>query len=172
MLYGDQSDVGLYPPVGPQWGPQGQQYKIRTHGRNQKVYLFGALEAHAGQLYAGFWSRKNSVAFVDFLRELLIVIPDQPLHLILDNYGVHKSRRTRDFLATDGRRITLHFLPTYSPWLNPIEATWRIVKGKAGTNAWRDDVDQLTHHYQATLTQLDTVLLQPTDCFRQEQGTT
>ena len=106
VLYGDQSDVGLYPPVGPHWGPESQPYKIRTHGRNQKVYLFGALEAHTGQLYAGFWSRKNSVAFVDFLRELLTVIPDQPLHLILDNYGVHKSRR--NYLRV--RQRDIHFL--------------------------------------------------------------
>jgi putative transposase len=172
VLYGDQSDVGLYPPVGPQWGPRGEQHRIRTHGRNAKVHLFGALDAHSGQLHAGFWSRKNSAAFVDFLRELLAAIPKRPIHLILDNYGVHKSRLTRRFLAGEGRRITVHFLPTYSPWLNPIEGTWRVIKSKAATNAWRDDIDQLTDDYRATLTQLDTNILQPSVRFLQDQGTT
>jgi hypothetical protein len=50
VLYADQSEVGLYPPVGAQWGPRGRQHKLRTHGRNQKVYLFGALEAHGEKL--------------------------------------------------------------------------------------------------------------------------
>ena len=85
VLYADQSDVGLYPPVGAQWGRQGQQHKTRTRGRNQKVYLFGALDAHRGKLYAGFGPRKNTVAFVDFLRALLAAIPQGPIYLIVDN---------------------------------------------------------------------------------------
>jgi transposase len=172
VLYADQSDVGLYPPVGAQWGERGRQYKIPTHGRNQKVYLFGALDAHSGQLYAGFWGRKDSAAFVDFLGELLAAIPGGAIHLILDNYGVHKSRRTREFLEGAGRRITLHFLPTYSPWLNRIETTWRVVKGRAGTNAWRDDLDQLTADYHATLRAMNTSIFQPSQGFLSEQGTT
>lgn len=168
MLFVDQSDVGLYPPVGAQWGPRGRQHKIRTHGRNQKLYLFGALDAHSDRLYAGFWPRKHSAAFVDFLRELLAAIPQGPIHLILDNYGVHKSRCTRAFLAGAGRRLTLHFLPTYSPWLNRIEGTWRVVKTQAATNAWRDDLEQLTADYHATLIAMDTYLLQPTECFLSE----
>jgi len=178
VLYVDQSDVGLYPPVGAQWGPRGAQHKIRTHGRNQKVYLFGALHAHSGQLYgscyatSGFWQRKNSAAFVDFLRQLLTAIPGRPIHLILDNYGVHKSRRTRQFLEEEGRRIVLHFLPTYSPWLNRIESTWRVIKGRAAINAWRDNLDQLTADYQATLEAMNTSIFQPSHCFLSEQGIT
>ena len=88
--------------------------------------------------------------------------------LILDNYGVHKSRRTRAFLAGEGRQLTLHFLPTYSPWLNRIEHTWPLVKTKAASNAWRDDLDHLTTDYHATLTAMHTYLLQPTQCFLSE----
>ena len=172
VLYGDQSDVGLYPPVGAQWDPVGEQYKIRTHGRNAKVYLFGALDAHTGQLYAGFWQRKNSLALVDFLRALLAAIPERPIHLILDNYGVHKSKLTREFLEGEGERITVHFLPTYSPWLNRIETTWRVIKGRAGTNAWRDDLSQLTAEYQATLKAMNTCILQPSNHFLLAQGIT
>ena len=60
---------------------------------------------------------------MDFLRALLETIPQGPIYLILDNYGVHKSKRTRRFLARYGQRIGLVFLPTYSPWLNRIEDT-------------------------------------------------
>ena len=116
MLFVDQSDGGLYPPVGAQWGPRSRQHKLRTPGRNPKVYLCGALDAHSGRLCAGLWPRKHSAAFVDFLRGLLAALPQGPLHLILDNYGVHKSRCTQAFLAGAGRRLTLHFLPTYSPF--------------------------------------------------------
>lgn len=73
---------------------------------------------------------------------------------------MHKSRRTRQFLPSAGQRLTLHFLPTYSLWLNRIEATWHVVKAKAGTNAWRDDLSRLTAAYQATLTGINTHILQ------------
>ena len=172
VLYADQSDVGLYPPVGAQWGVPGKQDKTRTKGRNAKVYLIGALDAHTGQLYAGFWQRKNSLAWVDFLRELLKARPKGWIHLIVDNYRVHKSKLTLKFLAEEGQRIRLHFLPTYSPWLNRIEGTWRVIKGRAGTNAWRDDLDQLTAEYQATLKAMNTCILQPSKCFLLEQGIT
>jgi hypothetical protein len=85
VLYADQSEVGLYPPVGAQWSPRGQQAKIRTHGRNQKVYLFGALEAHREKLYVGFWPRKDSAACVEFLQTLLAAFPQGFIYLILDN---------------------------------------------------------------------------------------
>ena len=168
MLYADQSEVGLYPPVGAQWDPRGRQHKIRTHGRNQKVYLFGALEAHCEKLYVGCWPRKDSPAFVEFLQALLAALPPGPIYLILDNYGVHKSKRTREFLAGEGKRIHLVFLPTYAPWLNRIEITWRLVKAQAGTNAWRDTLEQLTADYQATLLAWEAQLLHPIPCFLSE----
>jgi transposase len=81
---------------------------------------------------------------------------------------VHTSRRTREFLSREGARIRLTFLPTYAPWLNRIEATWRLVKAQAGTNAWRDTLAQLTADYQATLTALEARILTPLSCFLSE----
>jgi putative transposase len=173
VLFVDQSDVGLYPKVGSGWGPSGEQDKVRTQGKNQKTYLFGALDAHSGELHVGFWPRKDSVAFVDFLRGLLAAIPDGEIHLVLDNYIVHKSRYTRAFLATEeARRVHLHFLPTYSPWLNPIEITWRIVKSRAGTNQWRDSLECVHADFHETLAHLGAILMAPSPYYAQSQGTT
>jgi transposase len=102
---------------------------------------------------------------VEFLQALLAALPPGPSYLSLDNYGVHKSRRPREFLAGQGKRIHLVFLPTYAPWLNRIEATWRLVKAQAGTNAWRDTLTQLIADYQATLLALEAQILTPIPCF-------
>ena len=153
VLFVDQSDVGLYPPIGNDWGLRGEQSKVHTQGKNQKVYLFGALDAHNDRLYVDFWERKDSDAFVEFLQALLRAIPRKPLYLILDNYIVHHSRKTREFLKTRAaQRLHFVFLPTYSPWLNRIEMTWRFVKGRAGTNQWRDDLEQTRNDYLETMT--------------------
>ena len=83
-------------------------------------------------------------------------------------YSWKRAKRTRRFLARYGQRIRLLFLPTYSPWLKRIEETWRIVKAKAATNAWRDSLDHLTADYQATLTAMEARILTPTPCFLSE----
>jgi putative transposase len=162
-MFADQSDIGLHPPIGAQWGERGVQDRVRSRGKNRKVHLFGALDAHTETLYAGFWARKNSDAFIEFLRALLKSVPRRTIHLVLDNYGVHKSRKTCQFLASkEARRIRITFLPTYSPWLNPIERTWRLIKGRAATNRWRDSIEQLVSDFSATMTQLGATVWQPT----------
>jgi len=127
---------------------------------NKKVYLFGALDAQTDRLLAGFWARKDSDAFVEFLRDLLQHIPHGQLHLILDNYGVHKSRTTRAFLdSPEAQRITLVFLPTYAPWLNRIEMTWRHLKARAATNQWRDTLDLVQDAFCKTMTDMGATTL-------------
>lgn len=173
VFFGDQSDVGFYPKVGPDWGPRGQQMKVPTAGKNRKTYLFGALDAHSGDLLVGFWPRKDSLAFVDFLRQLLANVPDGEIHLVLDNYGVHKSKRTRKFLASEqAQRLHFHFLPTYSPWLNPIEITWRVLKRRAGTNKWRDSIEAVHDDFTATMRDMGAAVTQPTNYYVWSQGMT
>jgi transposase len=127
---------------------------------NEKVYLFGALDAQSDRLLAGFWARKDSDAFVEFLRDLLHHIPHGQLCLILDNYIIHHSARTHRFLASpEAQRITLVFLPTYAPWLNRIEMTWRHLKARAATNQWRDTLDLVQDAFCQTMNAMGATTL-------------
>jgi transposase len=60
---------------------------------------------------------KNS----SFLRE---VVDSQPpsrrVHIIADNLSAHKTKAVGVFLE-ENPRVTLHYTPTYSSWLNQIE---------------------------------------------------
>ena len=46
------------------------------------------------------------------------------IHVILDNYVIHKSRVAQAWLAQFGDRLRLHFLPPYCPNENRIERIW------------------------------------------------
>ena len=46
--------------------------------------------------------------------------------MVLDNYGIHKSRIARAW-ATHHPRIQLLFQPTYHPWVNVIERLWKAM---------------------------------------------
>lgn len=45
----------------------------------------------------------------------------QKVHVIVDGHPVHRSKAVRDWLDANTDRVELHFLPTYSPELNPDE---------------------------------------------------
>jgi transposase len=47
------------------------------------------------------------------------------IHVVLDNFKIHSSVRTRLALASVGSRIQLHFLPPYCPDHNRIERAWK-----------------------------------------------
>ena len=54
--------------------------------------------------------------------------PDaQNIYLVMDNWPVHFHPDALDALAQDSR-LELLALPTYAPWLNPIEKLWRLVR--------------------------------------------
>ena len=65
-----------------------------------------------------------------FLRYLLSVQADYPeaetIYVVMDNWPVHFQP---DVLAAlTASKLTPVFLPTYAPWLNPIEKVWRKLK--------------------------------------------
>ena len=55
--------------------------------------------------------------------------PDLDLHLILDNYGTHKTPRVRRWLAAHPR-FHLHFTPTSASWLNLVERWFALLTEK------------------------------------------
>ena len=66
------------------------------------------------------------------------------IHVILDNFCIHGSRQTQRWLAEQGERIRLHFLPPYCPDDNRIERKlWREVHANVTINHDRNDIDAL-----------------------------
>jgi transposase len=127
VLYGDEVDIHLNPKIGPDWMLPGLQKEVLTPGQNEKRYLAGAFNARTGRLTWVESDRKNSDLFIDQLWTL--VKEDYPharkIHLILDNYRIHKSQRTQLALDALKEKVQLHFLPPYCPDENRIERVWK-----------------------------------------------
>lgn len=97
--------------------------ETRTHDyvRHGTTTLFAALDVATGKVIGKLKRRHRSDDFISFLRHIDHVIPeDLDVHLILDNYGTHKTAKVRGWLLRHPR-FTLHFTPTYSSWLNQVE---------------------------------------------------
>ena len=55
---------------------------------------------------------------------------DLDVHIILDNYGSHKHPKVKGWLA-DHERFHMHFIPTYSSWLNQVERWFGLITDRA-----------------------------------------
>jgi len=164
-VYEDEVDVHLNPKIGLDWMGLGQQKEVMTPGQNQKRYLAGALEARSGRLVWVEGERKTSVLFLDLLDKLLETYPQaKVIHVVLDNYRIHKSEIVHAALAGYLRgRIDLHFLPPYSPDHNRIERVWQDLHANVTRNHRCPDMVTLMRHIRYYLHKRNHKLLPSSD---------
>lgn len=125
FVYEDEVDIHLNPKIGAEWMMCGEQRQVITPGQNVKRYIAGTMDARTGRLVWVTGDRKNSNLFVQLLWRLKAAYRNaRHIHVVLDNYCIHRSRLTRQVLAQFKGRIILHFLPSYCPQANRIERLW------------------------------------------------
>jgi transposase len=133
ILYADESRVQLLPLIRAMWHWAGQQVRIPTPGTNVSRALFGALEIRTGQWTYLVRERMRKEDFVAFLEHLLVVYPNVPIILFVDNYSSHTAHLVRDWLESQ-RRLQMYYLPKYCSHLNPVEGIWLRLKGQIAAN--------------------------------------
>src|SRR4029079_8408337 len=83
--------------------------------------LFAALDVATGRVIGEVHRRHRSTEFRRFLDRIDAEVPgDMEVHLVVDNYGTHKTPLIHRWLVRHPR-FQLHFTPTYSSWINQVE---------------------------------------------------
>ena len=110
------------------WAPACEKLAIEQTSGRQRINIHGAIDLETGQ------TRMIEVETVDAIstiRLLQSIETHYPLlafiHVYLDNARYHHARLVQDWLTQPGRRIRLHFIPSYCPHLNPIERLWGLM---------------------------------------------
>ena len=89
--------------------------------RHGTTTLFAALDVKTGKVLGETRARHRAVEFRKFLDLIDANVPAElDVHLVLDNYGTHKTPLIRRWFAKRPR-YHLHFTPTYGSWLNMVE---------------------------------------------------
>ncbi len=99
------------------------QVERRTHDyrRHGTTSLFAALDIKTSKVLGQVHRRHRSLEFRKFLDAIDAAVPSAlAIHLILDNYGTHKTALIQRWLAKRPR-FHVHFTPTYGSWLNLVE---------------------------------------------------
>jgi transposase len=117
--------------AGRSWAPVGQTPVIKRTGKRFRVNMLSAI-SNAGRLrFRLFTGSFTAAVFIDFLGRLLRDSAGRKVHLIVDGHPVHRAKVVSAWVARHGERIQLHFLPGYSPELNPVELLNQDVKANA-----------------------------------------
>ncbi|GIW93208.1 MAG: hypothetical protein KatS3mg110_1249 [Pirellulaceae bacterium] len=102
------------------------------------------LDARTQKLIWTGGTHKNSGLFLFLVRKLLELFPKaKRIHLILDNFKIHKSKQTQQFVRQLRGRVRLHFLPPYCPDENRIERVWRDLHDNVTRNHQCRSMDEL-----------------------------
>lgn len=113
------------------WIRKGQKKAVKTTGSRTRLNIMGALNLKA--LTSPLICEYNVSLFLNEIRK---VYPDynQKIHVILDGAGYHRSQLVKDWAEVVN--IRLHYLPPYSPNLNPIERMWKLMNEHARNNRY------------------------------------
>jgi transposase len=105
----------------------------------------------------------NIPRFIDFLKKLVSLRLDPPVHLYVDQLQVHKSRAVKDFCANHG--LVLNLAPIYDSPVNPIEFLWKLSKSTFRKRVVDFKVKKLDRARLEPLI-LDCISKSPTDALR------
>jgi transposase len=125
FYYADEFNLSWLPTLRALWSPVGQQVMIPTPGQAYRRYGLGAVNYSTGETVVLFRQRKRRREVAELLQALLDRHPTETVYVAWDNSGTHQAKEVEAVVRSAAGRLILLYLPTYSPWLNPIEMLWR-----------------------------------------------
>jgi DDE superfamily endonuclease len=151
-LFLDEFGYRRWPEVAPTWGLAAAV--APRAGTNQQWRTMGALNALTGQVtyLDGYIVGRQQV--MQFDAQLDHTYPAaELLYVSQDNWHIHTHPDVLTALARYPR-IKPVWLPTYAPWLNPIEKLWRWVRQDIlKMHRWVEDWPQVKQRVRAFLDQ-------------------
>lgn len=125
------------------WILKGERKGIPTTGRQYWLNFMGGICLDGHRLVYQQADKINGDSIALFLSELRKRHPEKrKIHLIWDRAGYHRDRRVQKFAKDLG--IQLHYLPAYSPNLNPIERLWKIMHERVTYNQYYEHFSDFT----------------------------
>src|SRR3954471_217955 len=113
--------------------PGQAERRTPDYARHGTTSLFAALNVATGQVIGRCYKRHRHQEFLKFLNEVDARLPKEPgveIHIILDNYGTHKTPSVRRWFERHPE-YHIHFTPTSGSWLNQVERFFAEITEKA-----------------------------------------
>jgi transposase len=144
IFFGDEAYFSIFGTSSYSWSLTGVETVVESTGSKENVHIIGAINFSTGKTHALVLEkgRIDADVYICFLKTLLKETR-KPIHLIVDNAGYHKAKKVREFTALHADRLTVHYLPPYSPDYNPIEGLWKKLKQTTTHNVYFESIESL-----------------------------
>lgn len=162
LLFGD----GVHPTQATKlsygWIKKGVDKEVNTTASRTRLNILGAIELAAlDQAVIHSYDTINAENIVDFMGKLRSGYPTaKKIHWVIDNAGYHKAKIVED--KAKELNIDLHFLPPYSPNLNPIERLWKVMNKHVRNNRFftcaKEFRQKIDEFFQKTLPEIASSL--------------
>lgn len=152
LLFQDEVTFYRQPSQGWLWSYFGRlQPRMRySHRDNTRMRIVGYLNATTGATHTEDMRSVTVARLVQNVSKISSWYPDaEKIYLVWDNWPVHAHEKVRKALERQ-KRVEVIWLPTYSPWLNPIEKLWRRVRQRVShAHPWCDDFREFRSQVRA-----------------------
>ena len=119
---GIQGIGNKYPDLMPVEGRHStiaRDYEYKKHGT---LSLLAGIDLISGRISYKIFENHRSCEFIEYLKELESLYPEEKIEIIIDNLIVHTSEETQKYLATVPGKFEFVFTPKHASWLNIIES--------------------------------------------------
>lgn len=141
IVWADEVGFTLKPTVGSTWARVGHTPAIFPTTNWKKLSIIGGITSNGQFLQQTHEGAIKSAGVVAYLTHLLRHIPGK-ITVVLDNAAIHKAKVVQAFLK-ESSRISLVYLPPYTPEFNPVEHVWAYVKRHVLVNCCPSRLDEL-----------------------------
>lgn len=110
------------------WAAKDETLAIEQTTGRQRLNIHGAIDLETGRtrmIEAEAIDAASTVKLLEGLEALYATAAR--VHVFLDNARYHHAKVVQAWLSRPGRRVALHFVPSYCPHLNPIERLWALM---------------------------------------------
>jgi transposase len=125
------------------WILKGVRKEIATTGRQYRLNFIGGICLSGHRFIYQQANKVDADSIALFLSNLRKFHPGKHwIHVIWDNAGYHRDQSIKEFAKA--LAIKLHYLPPYSPNLNPIERMWKIMHEQVTCNKYYETFSDFT----------------------------
>jgi transposase len=127
LMFADEASMRSDYHAGTTWAPQGKTPIVRATGQRVSVNMISAIRS-TGELHFMLTQGYTDASVFKTFLEQLMFNAKRPILLVVDGHSIHKAKIVTEYVASTNGMLELHYLPPYSPQLNPDEQVWKNIK--------------------------------------------
>jgi len=117
------------------WILKGERKEIPSNTGRRRINLSGAIDIISKKVLVREDESLTATSTIDFLEMIEAAYPEaKRIHVFCDNARYYRNKQVQEYLGKS--KIKMHFLPPYSPNLNPIERLWKFMNERVLNNKY------------------------------------